>query len=826
MKYIGLIKWYDIDKGFGVISTLVPNKKDTIDVFLHHSCINGIFKKSYTTLPLVFETKKRNKGLGAVNCDVFDCSSEQWKLIFSQLEYNVQVDTPNGTKNVMQACISITQKTEDINCFIAEFEKWTSTHPISSINDLIPFGINNKNIYIKEFNDAIFNYLDSHSLTYSITKEICDDHKYSNHLNTEMSYIEQLIIRFYKETQNAKQFMSLATYVSEEQKQKMENIIKKTISAEEYLELWIEGLCTSLPHNYLTNYFDDEEDKYKKASEWIKQGRVSSDIIHQSMLNTLKSIKEQCWHKSFKTKFLIVEYLRNSDSISKEILYQTFNTEISNFFDWIFDDTDLIHFELICKLFILLPDQYQIRALKKVFYCKSINQLNFSVSDLKRLLLDNQASTNELSKNNSSPNLSVVIIIEALISYSTVGRFLTDKELFTILFRNVCYNQKKLLYVSHFFDECQGKKYRSYSKFEDETNYIIPVLDKNGRRWYVLKYKYNEIILNAVKSIPGRIWHPNLKVWIIPSSSYEHVLDFAKENRFLLLNKDFQPQNIPQDIKDLLQECDENKIKKDNVNLSVIRISQENRPPYNGFLCEGRESQEKDGTWWCYGHLPCNECAMRIHTNSDWQQYTLLDFCKILNLDVSEENKYGHFSTGSYVLFITTINNFNKLLNHMYCRECDSVLYPVESNYSVNGATTFKCVNESCSENGKKIYLNHCYTLKCRDIIDDRDSQKCPNGLVICKTCGACCSTEMFKYRLQRLQQAGSQFIPQDLIWKVYNNAGHAEKNQYYCYNCGELLNNNCENLYCSNCKTIIRYDNKLMNQKSRTRIYKTIGAD
>ena len=84
----GLIKWFDFEKGYGVIAS--PNIKEK-EAFLHIS--NWKDKTPLNKLneiPLIFSTAIQKNKLSAVNCIYFDFyNMEHWKnllLIFGESE--------------------------------------------------------------------------------------------------------------------------------------------------------------------------------------------------------------------------------------------------------------------------------------------------------------------------------------------------------------------------------------------------------------------------------------------------------------------------------------------------------------------------------------------------------------------------------------------------------------------------------------------------------------------------------------------------------------------------------------------------------------------
>ena len=177
-------------------------------------------------------------------------------------------------------------------------------------------------------------------------------------------------------------------------------------------------------------------------------------------------------------------------------------------------------------------------------------------------------------------------------------------------------------------------------------------------------------------------------------------------------------------------------------------------------------------------------------------------------MSVIEKGNYGTFEIGKYNQFMSHINRFNQLLEKIYCKECNHILYPVESsNYAAYSVTRFCCENEKCNEHKKTVYLNHCLNGKCNSIIDSRDSKKCPNGLYICQVCGSCCSHSMFIRHLNNLEKTGG-LIHSDLRLKIENKAGHLERAEYYCHSCGKMMTEtSIETFACYVCNVVYKTD-------------------
>ena len=220
-------------------------------------------------------------------------------------------------------------------------------------------------------------------------------------------------------------------------------------------------------------------------------------------------------------------------------------------------------------------------------------------------------------------------------------------------------------------------------------------------------------------------------------------------------------------------------------------------------FCECRLSDKVDNYhslafYWC-GNKPCFRSPIRYHLESEWEHYTILDFMRILNISpdyISKNGKRTKF--GHYIILSSYLNGFAIFYEHLKCRACGKLMRPTDiTNFASRAVTEFSCENEYCQNQGYIVYLNHCFNKqKCKAIIDSRDSKQCPNEQYICPKCGACCSTENFRLRINNLHMTGG-YISDRLRLFVDNNLGHWEKNEYFCYKCGKMINNN---RFCSDC--------------------------
>lgn len=220
----------------------------------------------------------------------------------------------------------------------------------------------------------------------------------------------------------------------------------------------------------------------------------------------------------------------------------------------------------------------------------------------------------------------------------------------------------------------------------------------------------------------------------------------------------------------------------------------ETKEEQGDIFCECRQSNNVDNYfgisfYWC-GNKPCFRNPIRYRLAHEWEFYTILDFMRILNITADYTSKAGNITKyGHYIILSSYLKSFAKFYEHLSCRGCGKLMKPKGiTNFTTRAVTEFSCDNEQCKEKGKTVYLNHCFNKKkCNATIDSRDSKMCPNEQYICPECGACCSTENFKLRIQHLHTTGG-YISERLVKFVENDLGHWEKRQFYCYKCGKPL--------------------------------------
>ena len=387
-------------------------------------------------------------------------------------------------------------------------------------------------------------------------------------------------------------------------------------------------------------------------------------------------------------------------------------------------------------------------------------------------------------------------MIEAIKSFLKTGSFIFESDL---ILKDLKRNNKKKFKIDKYFDTCPGRKIAKWDwKTDGKIIEKTAIVNGESIKYFQVEFDYSPNIVESIRKIPGRRYNADGRFWTVPYTQKEQLFEFAISHKFSisLTNGNHYSNNT-----------------------HLINFIRDEVP--NGInYCEGRKSKIKHRTinkefWWCVNQ-ECFENATTDHLkefetdSSDkevWEYYTFLDILNILEINTDETNHMGDYiPNGKYYKFIGHINAFNRLLEKLYCNECGDLLYPTHiAHFALYLDTHFHCENNSCSQYKRKIYLNHCLNGECTNIIDSRISKKCPNNLYICDSCGTCCSTDMFRRRLNNLR-LNDGYIHPELIFNVENEKGHLEKAEYYCYKCQGMMTEHNKKLYvCDNCGT--KYD-------------------
>ena len=586
----------------------------------------------------------------------------------------------------------------------------------------------------------------------------------------EKSLINEILAIRLKDEANVEWVLKTAQhYLDARLFQKFDKIVFQQIDEEQYFNLWEKGTGKIFPENSVIKLITDNSSEIFKVHNWVKDGICTSTEAGNVLLKIIKNSIEIIDRKSFYIKFRCIKCLVDLDINYKSKILEN-NHPFDKLILWFLEVNDDFNLSLLQRKFIYFSPADQVKIIKRLFYLKHHGKISFNIVELEGIVradLD-LFLANEKFNDDFVLDISTSLIIELIKNYQSQNRFLADSELLKIVLHDIGKEKRKKFKIEKYFEECLG---RMNAEWDWTSNGTIFKRQNGNETFFVIEFEYDSDLVTAVKNIPGRRYDSNTKKWIVPSSSEEEVLLFGRNNRFFF---NFGSNNYSN-------------------NPHLANFKREEVP--NGIkYCEGRIANNQDtmlarSFWWCANQKCYQHCETEhLSPENDYNSLTLLDILKIFGINVDENSNYGFFPHGKYYQLISQINRFNRLLEKLYCNECDEILFPVQSsNFAAYTVVRFSCNNNNCGQHGQEIYLNHCLDGKCNCIIDSRVSKKCDNGLYICNCCGGCCSHEMLNRRLNNLRTTGG-FIHQNLVDCVNGMKGHKEKNEYFCYKCAETM--------------------------------------
>ena len=594
------------------------------------------------------------------------------------------------------------------------------------------------------------------------------------------------------------------------------NEICSTLSDDELMLIWQEGMTNKIPHNTIKQrLLTPTEDVYKKFLSWYKNGLLTQEQADSYLWDNIELSTDNLNRSHFYVVLYSISILSkiNCNAVSQLRLKQN---KIFDLILWHLSLSDLFDFDVLSRFFIYFDPKDQVKVMKRIFRMADNGDLDLTIEMLESINRVDSDLYELISEEHPliPIDISTEIIIKALSNLLRNGEFSTDKDVLDILINSGKY--KTRFKIEGYFDCCNGRIIYEWSGHKTCTGYIekgnqpyyeVCILTRvehtEYRRGYgyVERYVHNSSfneILNAIKNIPGRKWDPNNSCWKIPLHEKDALFEIATKYGLKISGGN-------------------------NYHMNKYESKNDGMPSRVNF-CEGRpalkiDDKVKEEFLWCRNGQ-CFRSCVEMHDSQNWENYTLLDFCRILGLDTDSLDSDGRrVKYGKYLSFASIINRANSILEHLYCRECDEMLVPAEtSNYHAFIVTKFHCNNPDCKAHKELIYISKCFNWKCNGIIDSRDSKACPNGWCICPECGSCCSDRIFEQRNNHRETVGigrSQGIA-SMIGK-----GHLEKREFYCSDCGCKTNEMDDRVFeCPKCGK--QYKRKLYDYVPRERTIST----
>lgn len=572
------------------------------------------------------------------------------------------------------------------------------------------------------------------------------------------------------------------------------NILEK----EDFLKLWEAGKARLFPEKHLSEMLGSGEAEYEKVKGWVRIGKATAQQVGDVLLSYLVQSPVIESRLDFEKARHHIQLLLDLDKNSNLIAIQAIKNPFYNLFLWHQGKDAAFDFEVLRGKFIYFHPNEQATILRRLFYLKEKGELAISLTQLATLTRFDLSLYRETVQAHPDLelDLSTDIVLQALLHFEKKGKFLMTGELLKVALQDLRGFTKKTTQLEHYFEKCEGRANLNFLPCDDRNVRELPFGE--GQFYFRISFpNRNTSLVTAVETLPGQRWNPKESIWGVPHRYKAEVIQFAKKHRFFL---DFIG----------------GRYLTDNKHLFVLQ--REDKPPAGITYCEGRLAHIPDKFhnrefWWC-SNQQCYQNCETHHSPEKWRDYTLLDFCRILGFNLHTISVVGESAfNGHYYKFISLINRFNRLWERLYCTCCNQVMYPSDvSHFAAYSVVRFSCVNETCQEHRKDVYLNHCLNGRCNHIIDSRISKRCVNGLFICEKCGSCCSHAMLTRRLNNLLKTGG-YIHRNLIYCVEHKLGHLERGEYFCYkHMSPMVEAKEDYFKCPDCTVF--YDTKIYNLK------------
>ena len=592
---------------------------------------------------------------------------------------------------------------------------------------------------------------------------------------------------------------------------------------DEWLILSENNLVYNIPENITKKYIDSIsiKDFDSENSRWYSKPKLKnqaiSSLIFKSSLTAFDFIAERLKNLELTANNIplavaLIELLAYSkpDKECYEELKEwniLFKSKIQQFRQSIDDNPKLcvilycIYFEtkapasILKEIFEFLPPYIQIRCVKHLFCQIAQGKFNKTAESLYNLL----------SKKNSRLCLPLEITFEYLkLREKDPTSTLTHNIMLKLLDGRI--DHKEWLGITMLTTTCDGRSY--IDRYEEPNHDLENKIYYNG---FICEDKSTDRIKVF---IPYKMIDKNQSPKNYNNKYYRYINEFIKIN-FLVDEYQF-----------ISSQSGSTYLFDKTCEIELLNMSRSFMMLYNSIIykypivqgecelekfCECRLSEKLDNRnnipfYWC-SNKPCLRKPVRYMTTYEWENYTILDFMRILNIPTESVSKKGkHTKFGYYIILSAYLKSFAKFYDHLKCRKCGNLMKPVGvSNYASRAVNEYACTDEKCDMYGVTIYLNHCFNKSnCDATIDSRDSKQCPNGQYICPECDACCSTENFRLRLENLKKTGGVITP----WLenfVKAGLGHWEKNEFYCYRCGTKKEFENGEYVCKHCKDEIK---------------------
>ena len=307
------------------------------------------------------------------------------------------------------------------------------------------------------------------------------------------------------------------------------------LSEELHFIIWEIGQSKVPPLKYIAKFILDNENLQSILKDWISKKRLTKEEAVELLEGNIKQLDKILNRKQFYVIYFHLEAL--SDFIVEESkilpLIKEDNIWFYKLVRWITGESDVFDFDEFKSLLVYLSPAHQVKFLKKIFWLKHIGKFDLTIEKLNQLTrIDFDIyKLNQEFHPDILLDITVDVVIEAIKSFKTQGKFLFDSDLIKIVIKDVSLNLKHKFEIGGLFEKCKG---RYEAKFNWQHNGEISKLD-NG--WQI-SFEYDSGLVDEVKKLPHRSYNTQNKNWFVPLNEEKAVYNFAKQFRFLIHKSD------------------------------------------------------------------------------------------------------------------------------------------------------------------------------------------------------------------------------------------------------------------------------------------------
>ena len=409
----------------------------------------------------------------------------------------------------------------------------------------------------------------------------------------------------------------------------------------------------------------------------------------------------------------------------------------------------------------ILPKRLQLPFVRRLFALHAEGQLKIDLELLQTL----STGSDEDLEIGESVDLTIDLVCMILRHAEGGGSFPTERVVIEFISASLGSDRTARFTFDALMERCEGRGELVFRSKRDSGKISVAV---DG---ITIEPPTDSDIIYEVQEYLNDDGDPELMYWMDAESytvDLKHldiILDFARRNGLFI--------HLP-----------DQHHKTNNKHLFEL---ERGAIPSHVTYCEGRLAEiphkfHARKFWWC-GNAACFQNCETVHSEEQWREYTLLDFLRILGMNLDEAGRDGSIPNGEYYKLAGALNRILRLRDRLYCASCNEMLAPrASSDYAHYRVVTFYCSNQRCSQYDRDVYLHHCYNPDCGSVIDSRDTSSCPNGWYVCTSCNRCCSEDALRKRRENLEEV--RINPPSAPHKK----GHNDAGTFYCVRCGSKV--------------------------------------